>query len=162
MSSKDLNSSREPTQWSEKRSIGEAGIKSIRWLQHQPCDKADINYTPADFELSNATWIIKTNRGDMNSTNVYQVEGRNCARHHVLRPLITLQWVGHALKPGPYRHKEVMYFHFKIPQMIIILRTFASRGNFAVLTSYFGRKIITHLRNWWHEWKRIKLGNRVI
>ena len=52
----------EPTHWSLRRSIGEAGIGIILWLQHQPCGEVDIILHPIDYELSNATWIIKTNR----------------------------------------------------------------------------------------------------
>ena len=55
--SKDLDSPREPTQWSliSKVSIGEAGIGILLWLQHQPSGEVDMKLHPVDYGLSNAT-----------------------------------------------------------------------------------------------------------
>ena len=70
--SKDLYSSREPTQWSLRRSIGEARIGIILCLQHQPCGEVDIILPPCGL------WSFKCNMDFQNQSN-YQNQS-NCCR----------------------------------------------------------------------------------
>ena len=154
---KDLDSSPEPTQWSLRRSIGEAGIGIILWLQHQPCGEVDVILhlcglwafkCSMDYQNQSNYQNQLYGCGDVNSTNVCQAEGRDRARHHVLRPLLALHRVG-LRRPRIityiyiYGHKEVMYFHLTNFTDACYTPYIASRSNFAVLIKYWRRKIIT-------------------
>ena len=62
MISKELDSSRELTQWSLRCSFGETGIGIILWLQHQPCGEVDIILHPCGLRAFKCRMIITANR----------------------------------------------------------------------------------------------------
>ena len=137
---KDLDSSHELTPWSLKRSIGESGTATvlIPWLQHQPCGEVDIMLHPCRLRAlkCNLNYQNQSNGSrEMNST-VCQAEGKKCARHRVLRPLLTLHRVGRALYPDPYWHNEFMYFLFINMTEAYNAPCIVSRDKYAVHISY--------------------------